>query len=154
VKCDPLNPGENWGGSSCSYNEANASIDCQASFDDQYAVRTGCQDNCEYRTPNGCDCFGCCAFPTDAEPDRHLLIGSRVDRRTNQFTCTYEDAVKPGRSEFRQACTPVDSCYKGCARCQVCLGKNELPDDCTAPEVGDRCAEGQQTCGLAGDEPC
>jgi hypothetical protein len=151
VQCDPLSPGSTWGGKDCSFNESKAGIDCASHFDMQFEVRTTCQQDCEFRTPNGCDCFGCCLFPTEDDPNRYLFIGSRVPGTTNQFGCTYEEAIKPEGSPLCAPCTPVPSCLKGCGECEICLGKDTIPDHCTAT---DRCDEGVQVCGLPGDDPC
>ncbi|MFW5925166.1 MAG: hypothetical protein ACOCV4_03310, partial [Myxococcota bacterium] len=58
-------------------------------------------------------------------------------------------------------CTPVgdDACVNTCERCELCLGKDTIPDDCfDSPEDGgtdtDRCDEGVQACGLEGDDEC
>src|SRR5690606_24991575 len=95
-----------------------------------------------------CDCFGCCSFPTGANPGRHLFIGSK-DASGNKL-CTLEDARK-ANPEHCDECTPVTSCYAGCGECDLCLGKDTIPEHCIP---GDRCADGGQPCGLPGDDPC
>jgi hypothetical protein len=154
VQCDPLSPGESWGGKSCDYNESQASIDCEPHFNDQLTTRPGCEDDCLWRLPGGCDCFGCCAFPTAADPGRHLFISSRAPGTVNKFECTHEEAVKEGGSPLCAECTPVPSCYKGCEDpCALCLGQDPstLPEHCT-PEQ--RCTTGEQACGQPGDAAC
>jgi hypothetical protein len=77
VRCDPLNPGAEWAGADCSFDPELTSFDCASHFEAQYEERVNCQSNCELLTPRGCDCFGCCHFPTASNADRHLLIGSK-----------------------------------------------------------------------------
>jgi hypothetical protein len=152
VGCDSLNPGAAWPGSDCSYvgdgNDASGGFSCMDHFVDQFGERTSCQSNCEWRTPNGCDCFGCCLFPTASQPNRYLLVGSR-DPDGSQ-NCTYEDTLKDEPVHCKP-CTPVPSCIKGCDECELCVGKLALPPHCLPEE---RCADGQQPCGLLGDESC
>ena len=55
----------------------------------------------------------------------------------------------------------MTDCFNGCGRCELCMGKTELPPDCFGgggagagggpPEQ--RCDENIQPCGLPGDEP-
>jgi hypothetical protein len=151
VRCDPLGPGKEWDGANCSYDPTK--FDCTSHFEAQYEQRTTCQSNCEFRTPNGCDCFGCCLFPTATSPDRHLLIGSPVPGTASQYECSYVEAIKEP-SPLCPECTPVPSCYKPCGQCELCLGKTTLPEDCTPEEVAGRCGPNTQVCGLPGDEPC
>jgi hypothetical protein len=153
VRCDPLSPGGAWGGSSCAYDPTFTGLDCASHFEAQYETRAGCQENCEFRVPNGCDCFGCCSFPSSTNADRHLLLGSRVPGTTNQYECTHAEAVKDDTALCAE-CTPVPSCYKACGRCELCLGKLSVPDDCTSEELAARCGDDAQVCGLPGEDPC
>lgn len=143
ARCDPLEPDPN---PLCAYQDPpRPPTVCPDTQDPD------CDTNCGPLVPNGCDCFGCCLFPTAAEPNRYLLIGSREPGTTNAFGCTYEEATKPEGSELCAPCTPVPSCLKGCGECDICLGKDTIPDHCTNT---DRCDEGVQPCGLPGDEAC
>jgi hypothetical protein len=173
VGCDPLNPGADWPGSDCSYigddsDRASGGFTCSSHFDDQYGMRETCEDNCAWRTPNGCDCFGCCFFPTESQPDRYLLTPSR-DPDGGQ-RCTYEDAQLEDPVHCKP-CTPVPSCLNECGECQLCVGRRELPEHCFPPDDPDpvdggvedggedppppsRCDDGVQPCGLEGDDPC
>jgi hypothetical protein len=170
VRCDPLSPGAEWQGSDCSYAPAKVkNPNCSTAANDQYNVNKTCQSNCEWRTPNGCDCFGCCLLPPASAPDteRYLFIGSK-DRDGNKL-CTLEDSRKDN-PEYCDACTPVPSCLNECGTCELCLGKDTLPPECFPPledggvpdgsveDAGEppppRCPDGVQACGLPMDLPC
>ena len=163
--CDPLTPKIQ-----CSYDEGLlGSRDCP---DTQSQL---CDDVCVPLTPNGCDCFGCCTFPDLAGmgPDGgpgYVYIGSEAG-------CTFETVTDPA---FCRSCTPAGSCLNTCERCELCIGKDTIPEDCfpggggaggnggaggsggvgggggTAGSGGggERCPAGKQVCGLPGDDPC
>jgi hypothetical protein len=171
VRCDPLSPGAEWQGSNCSYSPTKVkNPDCNTAANDQYTANENCQSNCEWRTPNGCDCFGCCLFPTETNPNRYLFIGSK-DSSGNKL-CTLADAQTENPVHCDE-CTPVPSCLNECGTCEICLGKDTLPDECFPPpppadggvpdgsveDAGDpppppRCADGVQPCGQPGDSLC
>jgi hypothetical protein len=66
--------------------------------DEACAVTQACRDNCQPRTPNGCDCFGCCAV--------ELPGGGRVDVLLVD-TCSAE---KIGDTEACPVCVPNPEC--------------------------------------------
>ncbi len=81
-----------------------------------------CIDFCQKRTPNGCDCFGCCAVPGVATPIRLAA------------TCTEKDFGDPTKCP---PCTQVTQCANTCERCELCIGKTTVPADCGAtPDAG------------------
>jgi hypothetical protein len=151
--CDPLEPKVQ-----CLYDAGLlSSKDCP---DTQSQL---CEDVCVPLTPNGCDCFGCCTFPELAGMgpdggDGYVYIGS-------ESGCTFETVTD---QSFCQACTPAGSCLNTCQRCEICLGKPTIPQDCFPGSGGSggmgggggsdgggmRCPVGKQECGLPGDEPC
>ena len=150
--CDPLTPKVQ-----CTYDEGLlGSRDCPETQSQL------CEDVCVPLTPNGCDCFGCCTFPELAGmgpggSDGYVYIGS-------ESGCTFDTVTEPA---FCQACTPAGSCLNTCGRCEICLGKPTIPQDCFpgtggsgggggmgGSGSGDRCPVGKQVCGLPGDEPC
>jgi hypothetical protein len=126
----------------------------------------GCEEGCGQLTPNGCDCFGCCTFPE--LNGNYVFLGSF---QGNTGTCTLEDINDP---TLCRPCTPAGNCLNTCERCELCLGKTEIPADCLGTggtgggggtggmgggagmggSPGARCPEGKQACGLPGDEPC
>jgi len=148
--CDPLMPK-----AQCTYNEnLLGGKDCP--LPDQSAL---CEEICTPLTPNGCDCFGCCTFPE--LNGSFVYIGS-------EDGCTFDTVTDPAHC---QACTPASSCLNTCERCEICLGKPTIPDDCFPGTGGsggmggsggtggtggggERCPEGKQVCGLDGDDPC
>ena len=168
-RCDPLAVGPDFPpeGPSCPYSESRVgSSDCP---DTQSEL---CGDFCRPLTPAGCDCFGCCTFDELAdrpasEGGTHVWIGS-VTEGTNEGSCTF-DAI--GDTSLCRPCTPVGNCYNECGRCELCIGRTELPADCFPPDGGvpvvpdgavpvdggvppPRCEGGEQPCGLATDPEC
>lgn len=112
LQCDPLShePKCEYSASYVSQHPTTCSISSSQS--------QRCIDYCRPLTPNGCDCFGCCAVPGVDHP-------IRLDS-----TCkTVADFGDPAKCP---ACTQVTDCLKTCGHCQLCLGKTTLPSDCTA----------------------
>jgi hypothetical protein len=152
-RCDPEEPKDG-----CAYDESligelNYCPDVQPE---------NCEAGCGALTPNGCDCFGCCTFP---ELDgSYVFLGSFMG---NEGTCTLDDLANP---ELCRPCTPAGNCLNTCERCEICLGKPTIPEDCFPGTGGaggmggvggmggngggERCPAGKQACGLPGDEPC
>ncbi len=75
-----------------------------------------CLDFCRPRTPNGCDCFGCCEI---------------FDGDTSKFV-TISDACSVSDFSQCETCIPSTQCVNTCGRCELCAGKTlaDLPDDC------------------------
>jgi len=112
LACDPANPGKNQG---CPYDPNKKNCPGPQS--------AACIANCMAKVPNGCDCFGCCAFQTPSGPKSVLLLP----------TCTYASIDDPTKCP---PCTQVPSCLNTCETCELCLGKNELPPECTTGAGG------------------
>ncbi len=145
--CDPLKPK-----AQCTYDaDKLGGRDCPLPEQPEL-----CNDFCAPLTPNGCDCFGCCTFP---ELDgSYVYIGSEEG-------CTFDTVTDP---DHCKPCTPAPSCLNTCERCEICLGKPTIPDDCFPGTGGaggsggtggsqppsERCPAGKQACGLPGDSPC
>jgi hypothetical protein len=87
-------------------------------------VTDQCRKFCEPLTPNGCDCFGCCAITKPDGSVTHVEIAS---------TCTYADIDDPSKCPV---CTPNSTCENTCGHCELCIGKTELPADCTNTGTG------------------
>jgi hypothetical protein len=154
-ECDPLNPKDG-----CTY-PPSTSVETNICLAPQ---PDGCEESCGVLTPNGCDCFGCCTFP-ELEGD-YVFLGSFTG---NTGTCTLDDLQDPA---LCRPCTPAGNCLNECGRCELCLGKTEIPADCFPGSGGTggmggaggmggtggsddlRCSPGVQTCGLPGDPPC
>lgn len=68
--------------------------------------------------------------------------------------CTFDTVTDPTHCK---PCTPAASCLNTCERCELCLGKDTIPEDClTEPDGGvgePRCPADKQACGLEGDDP-
>lgn len=109
---------------------------------EECAVSTQCLEYCRPRTPNGCDCFGCCSVQTPEGTQIDVVIGG---------DCTFETI------ETCQRCVPTQSeCINECGRCELCLGKTpeDLPADC-AGDAGTpvhSCEDGERVCDA--DNPC
>lgn len=83
-------------------------------------VSAQCIASCQGRTPNGCDCFGCCEV---ARPGgEHVFI----ELRDSCSIARLDDLDSCPR------CVPSTSCQNPCGRCELCVGKTEdmLPADC------------------------
>ena len=157
-ECDPLNPKDG-----CT-SPPSPSVETNICLAPQPA---GCEESCGVLTPNGCDCFGCCTFPELA--GGYVFLGSFEG---NEGTCTLADINDPA---LCRPCTPAGNCLNTCERCELCLGKTEIPADCFPGSGGSngtggsggmvgnggtggsgnlRCDPGIQACGLPGDPPC
>jgi hypothetical protein len=127
-----------------------------------------CLDVCRPLTPNGCDCFGCCTFDAlagraEADGGEWVWLGSGIsDSVDGEGTCTFDDIMD---TDLCKPCEPVADCFNDCGECELCLGRDTLPDEClmdypdaSVMDAGSypppRCPEGVQPCGLAGDEDC
>ena len=71
----------------------------ELSLDDEAcAVTQQCRDNCQPRTPRGCDCFGCCAVELPGGGELNVLLSE---------TCSAEEL---GDAEACPVCTPNPTC--------------------------------------------
>ncbi len=172
--CDEISaPPDYWpsGDPLCEYDERTnlpgTGMSCAEAFEDQSDT---CEEVCGPLTPNGCDCFGCCELPADS--DSYVYLGSVDD--SDIGTCDLDNVDDPTKCH---PCTPVEACWNDCGRCEICLGKTTVPDDCNPGSGGgggggggagsggsagngsggggDRqCPEGVQACGLPGQDAC
>lgn len=153
-RCDPLSVSPKYppeGVATCAFNiDANTpgtpescgrvpghSGEDPGMYDRQSAA---CLNFCGALTPNGCDCFGCCELP--AAGGKYVWLGSETD---GQATCTRADVSDPDKC---RPCTPVKGCLNTCERCELCLGKDTLPADCSPqpPDGGSAGTGGTGTC--------
>jgi hypothetical protein len=144
-KCDPLEVPPNYPpeGDQCEYNP-NASIPgyggtCGMAYMTQSQA---CLDYCGPLTPNGCDCFGCCELPNVPYT---VWLGSENPPGTG--SCNMGNINDPN---LCKPCTQVLACINTCEHCEICIGKPDLPPDCTQQE----CPAGTQLCGEPGQPPC
>lgn len=107
-------------------------------------VSKDCEDACRPRTPNGCDCFGCCTINIKGTPKVNIRL-----RDTCSLALLADEAACP-------RCVPNDACRNPCGRCELCPGRTEadLPMDCAdMPRgPGHRCDDHEAVCGP--DLPC
>jgi cysteine-rich repeat protein len=105
-------------------------------------VSPDCVDFCEPLLPNGCDCFGCCAFNGQTVKSN---AGTLVD---GQFgCCDLDDLTFCSSCEIRLDCfNPCDS-----DACELCFGQtiDDLPQDCTEPS----CPDNRSACASKDDCP-
>ena len=104
------------GDDGCRYS--TSCIDGSLEADDpKCTVTQECLDFCKPRTPNGCDCFGCCTFT--------LADGTM---RSVKLEAGCEEGSWDGCTE----CVPAAECVNECGRCELCPGKEiaDLPADC------------------------
>lgn len=118
LKCDKLNSGAG-ASTSCPYDPSFSNCPTTQS--------AKCIMNCGAITPNGCDCFGCCAVPG-------LNHAIRLDPACNSANFN-NPAVCP-------VCTQQTSCMKTCGPCQLCLGKTTLEPGCTGTTDGGTATDG------------
>lgn len=108
-------------------------------------VNQMCIDYCGARTPNGCDCFGCCEIFIDGSPE--------YVRLTEECDLMNDGTLSPGCT----TCIPNDACANTCGECELCPGRDvaDLPDTCFPPDADGgvpdtpvyTCDEGQSVCG-------
>ena len=98
---------------SCLYGET-------AQDDPSCSVTDACLDYCGARTPNGCDCFGCCSIG--------LGNGESVDIYTTA-TCSLDNLDDEAACP---RCTKSTACANDCGECELCPGKtvDDLPESC------------------------
>jgi len=87
------------------------------------AVTEQCVDYCKARTPNGCDCFGCCGVRTATGETVNVVLVA---------TCSVDDVADETKCP---RCVPTtNDCINECGRCELCPGKTvaDLPIDCYA----------------------
>ena len=102
-----------------------------------------CIERCQTRTPNGCDCFGCC------EVERAGGVHVSVELVDSCNLQRLDDVVACPR------CVQNSACLNPCGRCELCLGKTaaDLPRDCQdGAGPGYACEDGLTTCSAA--SPC
>jgi hypothetical protein len=143
-------------GSACKYDattKLGGGLSCTAAAAVGGQSAT-CQSVCGPLTPNGCDCFGCCAIGPQATQTTGIWLGS-TDAAGNP-SCTLDQLGDPAKCHPCQI-TPV--CFKPCGRCQLCIGKSTLPADCyPSGGGGSGCpatlCPNRQACGVAGCAAC
>jgi hypothetical protein len=103
-------------------------------------VAPRCVDSCRGSTPNGCDCFGCCAITGENGVAVHVVLSDE---------CAVKHVDNPSKCP---PCVPNPQCQNPCGPCELCFGKKpeDLPASCTdggasePPEV--QCDDGYQAC--------
>lgn len=109
-------------------------------------VSTRCIDTCRGRTPNGCDCFGCCEITgEDGVPVNVVLSDECSIKRVG-------DANKCPR------CVPNPDCFNPCGPCELCFGKTADQVAATCADAGaadasvNACDDGYESC--SGNSAC
>lgn len=101
------------------------------SSDPSCQVSDACRNFCQARTPNGCDCFGCCTVSTPSG-SVNVVIGGE---------CSLENIDD---ESVCQRCEPTEQCGNECGECELCPGKSveDLPDSCLPEAPPDEAPEG------------
>lgn len=127
--CDPRKPA----GTTCDVDGDGGTID-PASASCTAPQSSMCRTQCAPLTPNGCDCFGCCAFAFFSNTVNVRLVDTcKMDLLGDEKTCP--------------RCTPDPSCGNDCTGCEVCTSR-PLPAECQTPA----CEGGRQPC--TSTSPC
>lgn len=139
------------GDDDCRYHTDCITGDKEAD-DPDCTLTDACIKFCAPRTPNGCDCFGCCSVTLPSGDSVDILTG------TNCSLDTAEDA------NACPPCTKSTTCGNTCGECELCPGKTveDLPASCI-PDTGTggagtgagggpgepvyTCDDGEQVCG-------
>jgi len=90
------------------------------STDPDCAVTDMCLEFCKGRTPNGCDCFGCC----EVTKEDGTVVTIQIGEGCSLDNIDDADACPP--------CTQDDECTNDCGTCELCPGRDpeDLPDEC------------------------
>lgn len=157
--CDPLSVSPNYlpkGAKKCEYDAGNT--DCAGLIAAQSTqcwapgvTPTKTANVCGPLTPNGCDCFGCCAVPGLSW---NIWLGTQNAAKVG--TCTPEVLTDPSLTEAQKRarcwpCTQVPSCLNPCGNCEICIGKPTIDLSCTPAQ---QCPGGEQACGRPGQDAC
>lgn len=121
------------GDDKCRYHTDCISGDRDAS-DPSCQLTETCIDFCGQLTPNGCDCFGCCAVETGGDTV-FVYIGAE---------CSLDDI------DSCTQCQQSEQCMNTCGECELCAGKTaeDLPAECGETPT---CDGGQQVCSQSSD---
>jgi hypothetical protein len=105
--------------------------------DDSCMVSDECIRYCGDRTPNGCDCFGCCTVTRSDGSEVDIIIGTNCDADDLSSCIT---------------CTKTMACGNECGECELCPGRTiaDLPDSCRPPPPGGSGGSGGSEAGSGG----
>jgi hypothetical protein len=117
----------------CRYHADCLTGDKPASHPD-CTVSAECHDFCEARTPNGCDCFGCCTVQLDDASSVSVLIAE---------SCSLENVGDPA---LCPRCIPSTACGNTCGECELCPGTS-------IEDLAASCSETPGSGGAGGDAP-
>jgi hypothetical protein len=117
----------------CRYHADCLTGDKPASHPD-CTVSAECHDFCEARTPNGCDCFGCCTVQLDDASSVSVLIAE---------SCSLENVGDPA---LCPRCIPSTACGNTCGECELCPGTS-------IEDLAASCNETPGSGGAGGDAP-
>ena len=158
LKCDPLDPAQHLPPpqKNCTYTPSLVGgKDCPPNQSAQ------CLGFCLPITPNGCDCFGCCAVPysTDAGTGMMtILLKPTCQAKPDGTIDPWQDDDLPYGKLDCPPCTQVADCLNTCGLCEVCIGKPAPDPSCFltkdgGPPTGDGAATGDgATTGDGGGE--
>lgn len=88
-------------------------------------VSARCIEFCAPRTPNGCDCFGCCDVTSSdgSIVSIQLVEGCSLENVDDETACP--------------RCTRSTACDNECGTCELCPGRTaeDLPAECYPPDT-------------------
>ncbi len=106
------------GNSGAGDDKCRYSTDCLTGdlplSDPDCSVVEACVDFCAPRTPNGCDCFGCCEVTFTDDSTGTILISEPCDA-DDPASCT--------------ECVQTTECDNECGQCELCGGKTQADID-------------------------
>jgi len=143
ARCDPLEPEADQG---CSYDPSLKLPGSKTCGDYATTQSIECHSYCrDALTPNGCDCFGCCAVPIpNASGTITVYLGTDAPP-VGLGHCDLSSLTDPTTCA---PCTQVPSCLNPCEGCEKCVGVAQ------SPVCEPNCQPGLQACGLPGLAPC
>jgi hypothetical protein len=109
------------GNSGAGDDDCRYHVECltgeRAADDPDCVVSEECIAFCAQRSPNGCDCFGCCTLQREDGSQIHVAINETCDENDLDSCAT---------------CRPSTQCGNECGECELCPGKTvaDLPDSC------------------------
>jgi len=107
-------------------------------------VAPRCVDTCRGRTPNGCDCFGCCQITGEDGVPVNVVLGDE---------CAVKHVGNDGKCP---RCVPNPECFNPCGPCELCFGKTaeQVAAECADAGAGaaGACDDGYEFC--SGDSAC
>ena len=145
LHCDPLEPSQHiisppaqtnclpydstmLGTASCPWETTTCTTYCHESQQ--------CLNVCLPITPNGCDCFGCCAIPLAGGGTKTVLLRDTCQANADGTIDPDQDDNNDGKLDC-PPCTQQPDCINTCGPCEICIGKPTIDPSCYPPPPSD-----------------